>query len=183
MRRSTDFADSGKDVGLFFSSQPLPPDVDVAGVEMVRTFRDENRERCLYETFSDTNELERLLLRWLTRQSDDHAVALGTVLRSTPPLRASSRITARMTGTSRSHRIEVRNAGTIDVHDVTLSIPEEVGWLDLDAEPIDILRPGDTVKVMCSTHMGGGPSHFDIAIDARDGDGQLIDTQYSKINS
>ena len=178
------FAEGGKPVGLFFCDRPLPANVDTTKLGKVRTFRDEHRRDCLYETYTDEPSLDRYVGRWLTRLADDYQTALGARLSATPAKRLTTRLTARLTGSSRSQRIEVRNGGTGDVHDVKLSIPDEVKWLSImDGDPIAVLRPGEAVKLMCSKHFGGGPQFFDMAIDAVDAEGGAVRTQYSKISN
>jgi small subunit ribosomal protein S1 len=76
-----------------------------------------------------------------------------------------------------SHRLTLSNTGTVDVYDVDVRIPENASSFLLltDELPIDVLRPGDGVKLPVALVMGGGPSIFDITLNGRTAEGEEVE--------
>jgi hypothetical protein len=70
----------------------------------------------------------------------------------------------------------ITNTGTVDVHDVDVTVPPEVQMFRLltDALPVAVLRPGERVRLLASLSMGGGPSVFDIELSGRTPDGDAV---------
>ena len=152
-------------------------------MEAVRDFRERKKGSGLYETYADDNDLDKRLQLWLTKMASKHGGPIGTVMNAPPKRRSQTNLKATLTGSDRKPRIEVRNNGTTEVRQVSLTIPDEVNWMSIyQEEPIDTLRAGESVRLMCGTHMGSGPTYFDLAIDGIGEDGQPIETQFSKIS-
>ncbi|MGW1551082.1 hypothetical protein [Streptomyces sp. NPDC002346] len=101
----------------------------------------------------------------------------GRILTSPPIRKASPRISATLQTSGRSRRLVLSNTGTAHVEQVTVDIPPSATSFHIirDELPIDVLRPGESVKLIASVVMGGGKSIFDITIRGNLEDGTPIE--------
>jgi uncharacterized membrane protein len=74
------------------------------------------------------------------------------------------------------YRLVISNTGTVDLHDVDVTVPPEVQMFRLHADslPVAVLRPGERVRQLASVSMGSGPSVFDIELTGRTPDGEAV---------
>jgi hypothetical protein len=101
----------------------------------------------------------------------------GSRLQSAPTVKPVTRLSADLQETGRhSYRLVITNTGTVDVHDVDVTVPPEVQSFRLHADslPVAVLRPGERVRQLASVSMGGGPSVFDIELTGRTPDGEAV---------
>jgi hypothetical protein len=101
----------------------------------------------------------------------------GSRLQSAPSVKPTTRLSADLQETGRGgHRLVITNTGSLDVHDVDVTVPPEVQMFRLHADslPVAVLRPGERVRQLASVSMGGGPSVFDIELTGRTPDGEAV---------
>lgn len=102
----------------------------------------------------------------------------GRRLSEAPPVKQVVRLGAQLEGRGRnSDRLVLTNAGSVSVNEVDVSIPDEVQSFGLvgDGLPLKTLRPGQSVPLLASRTMGGGPAIFDLAITGVTDDGQAVE--------
>ena len=126
----------GTPVHLYFSTAPMPNDVDLEQLAAVRDFKQEIRDRALYGEFSSPSELGHLV--WQAIEKD-----LATLTRTAPAIAASARGVRFIPQMRRSmeprfdnkgkprtetkHWIEVLNDSDFDAAEVNLSVVGETG--------------------------------------------------------
>jgi hypothetical protein len=99
----------------------------------------------------------------------------GVVLMAPPTPKSRVRMSLRYSGGTRGNdRLVLGNTGTVDLHEVNVDIPEEVGWLHVftDDLPIEVMRPGEQVELPAAASMGPGPRIFDANVTGRTPDGE-----------
>ena len=104
----------------------------------------------------------------------------GQILKSTPQPKQAARLNGSIQDLGKSRRLVVTNTGTVDVHQVDVEVPEEATSFRLVAYdlPVDILRPGESIKIPASVTMGGGKSIFDIKMHGIVGDDEPVEFYY-----
>ncbi|MER6351347.1 alpha/beta fold hydrolase [Streptomyces sp. NPDC001634] len=128
---------------------------------------DEMRLHGLRDEFFETYDVLVNLLN--ERDLIDHAqeqAPKGRILQEPPERKKEARLTARLEGYSGRYRLIVSNTGTSDILNVSVAFPSEASsfrLIDHDL-PIDIMRPGDSVRLPVSVVMGGGKGIFDAEI-------------------
>lgn len=114
---------------------------------------------------------------------EEERLPRGRRLVEPPQSKQAARLTARLQESGRSHRFIVTNAGTVTLHNVMVSIPAEATSFQLhgDELPIDVMRPGDSVRLLASIVMGGGSQIFDVTMTAQTKEGEPVEF-FSKIS-
>jgi len=181
------FANSGKPVLLYFCRKPADlAALDTAQLDAVREFEAGCRDHSLHDTYGDTREFEAKLGRALTHVVAEKFASTtgphgtfprGQRLSSAPERKIEARLTAHLETYGRSsYRLVVANLGTIELTQVNVELPSEASRFTLftDELPIDVLRPGERVALMASTHMGGGRSIFDVFVTGITPEGNTV---------
>jgi hypothetical protein len=123
---------------------------------------------------ADRHSLNLRLRRAIQAALAEERLPRGRILK-TQKLPAA-RLTAALheTGGRGSYRLVISNTGNVDLKGVDVDIPAEATSLHIhtDPLPVDILRPGESIKLHASVVMGGGKSVFDIILNGVDPDGQ-----------
>ncbi|MFJ6685780.1 hypothetical protein [Streptomyces werraensis] len=121
--------------------------------------------------------LRQRLRRTIRAVLEREHIPQGRILTAAPTQKASARISATLQNSGRSHRLILSNTGTKNVEQVTVDVPSYATSFHLldDELPIDILRPGEQVKLLASVVMGGGKSIFDITVRGNLEDGTLVE--------
>lgn len=159
--------EQSKPVHLYFSTAPLPNDVDTAQLEGLRAFKDQIQQRGLLGEFSNVSQLSHEV--WRAIEYDITALSLGVpVLQQVSTgvrfqvqpkqerevkdydKKGKPRYTTR-------HWIEVTNTGSEDAHDVVFETVAEQSRLHLltDETPT-VIHAGQTRTVHAAYMMGGG---------------------------
>ncbi|MFH9010703.1 hypothetical protein ACH4C6_04955 [Streptomyces sp. NPDC017943] len=125
----------------------------------------------------------RETLEWRLRRSirailDREQLPKGKALTEPPARKGTPRITATLHNVGRgSRRFVLSNTGTSIVKQVSVEVPPEASsfhLLDNDL-PLDVLRPGESVRLLASVVMGGGKSIFDVIIKGMLEDGTPVE--------
>jgi hypothetical protein len=108
--------------------------------------------------------------------TDEH-LPRGMRLSGPPRQKAVPRLTGRLQEVGRGHRLVITNAGTVEIRNITVEVPEEATSFHLHGDdlPIDTLRPGEQVSLLVSQGMGGGPRIFDLQMKGKTADGQSVE--------
>jgi len=125
----------------------------------------------------DREDLRARLARMIEAAVTARPLPRGSRLQSAPVVKPATRLSADLQETGRSsHRLVITNTGTVDVHDVDVTVPPEVQMFRLitDALPVAVLRPGERVRLPALMSMGGGPSVFDIELSGRTPDSGAV---------
>ncbi|MFW2512223.1 DUF4062 domain-containing protein [Demequina sp. SO4-13] len=158
--------DSGKPVHLYFSTSPLPHDVDTSQLDGLRDFQEEMKSRGLFGEFSTPEQLAFEV--WKAVEFDISSLGLG-VLTSVPSrarveLSAQPRQERELKGTSKSGKpqyttrrwVDITNAGTEDATDVTFEVVgENPGMMLLDDKSPTVIHAGQTRRINAIHHGGG----------------------------
>lgn len=115
----------------------------------------------------DRASLEERLRRAIASVLAEKRLPRGRRLSHAPPVKQLARLSARLESHGRSSdRLVLTNTGSIPVNDVDVSIPDEVRSFHLmsDDLPLKTLRPGQSVPLLASRTMGGGPGVFDLTV-------------------
>jgi hypothetical protein len=130
----------------------------------------------------DTNDTDRHSLSFRLQKAiraikDEGLLPKGRVLTSPPKVRNSARLSASLKDEGRSHRLLLTNTGTVSLAQVDVEVPEEAQSFRIrsDELPVDVLRPGETVRLLVSIVMGGGPSIFDLTLRGVDEAGEVLE--------
>ncbi len=108
---------------------------------------------------------------------------MGRILQNSPMRKQSPRLAARLEGYGSRHRLTVSNTGTVDIRNVSVVAPAEASsfrLMDRDL-PVDVLRPGETIRLPVAVVMGGGKSIFDIEMTGLLENGESVQF-FSKIS-
>ncbi|MGN9915755.1 hypothetical protein [Micromonospora palomenae] len=121
--------------------------------------------------------LQARLVKAITAALEEKPVPRGFRLASAPKPKLVARIDGRLERTGKGHRLTLTNAGTAELRDVDVAIPEEAQSFHLFAAdlPIGVLRPGEQVRIPASVVMGGGPSIFDVTVKGVTPEGEHVD--------
>ena len=105
---------------------------------------------------------------------DDERLPRGRRLEVPPRKKQAPRLSAQLIGGSNSMRLVISNTGTEDLFEVDLVIPEDATSFHVFAHdtPVDVLRPGEQIKLPVTQVMGGGRSIFDITLTGKTADGE-----------
>lgn len=159
--------DQGKPVHLYFSTAPLPNDVDTTQLDGLRAFKAQIRERGLLGEFNNVSQLGHEV--WKAIDYDITVLSLGVpVLQHTATgvkfqvqpkqerelkdydKKGKPRYTTR-------HTIEVTNEGNEDAHDVVFETVGKNSRLHLFAdEKPTVIHAGQTRIVHAAYMLGGG---------------------------
>jgi hypothetical protein len=157
----------GKPVHLYFSTAPLPNDVDTAQLDGLRAFRKEMEDRGLLGEFSNAGQLNHEV--WKALEHDINVLGIGG---GAPPLLRRDAVQFRvqpghereMTGVdpkgrskyTTRHWLDVTNDGHSDAENVVFEMVQR-GNLHLHApdQPVVIHR-GQTRRLPAARFMGGG---------------------------
>ena len=157
--------DSGKPVHLYFSTAPLPHDVDTAQLDGLRSFKDEIKERGLLGEFDDTRQLENQI--WTAVEHDLAKMTLVPEMPQQVPIgvrfHVASKSETRQKEIDKRGKVkyetkrwyEVTNSGDLAAESVTFDWKANSGpvWLIADERPIT-LEPGVTWKIPVEYAMG-----------------------------
>ena len=149
---------SGKPVHLYFSTAPLPHDVDTSQLDGLRQFRQEISERGLLGEFDDASQLESQI--WAAIELDLARMDMATTASQETPvgvrLRVASNSEQLQIGIDKSGQVryeikrwyEVTNTGDLAAESVTFEVQATSGLMRLlwDNQPIT-LEPGAIWKV------------------------------------
>ena len=121
--------------------------------------------------------LEKAIASVLTEKT----LPRGRRLAVPPQPKRVARLTARLERSD--NKVSITNAGAIDIRSILVQSPEEAAGFHLHQEdlPIDVLRPGDTVRIPAFVTMGGGPGIFDLTLTGETDDGETVEFK-SKIS-
>jgi hypothetical protein len=124
----------------------------------------------------DRKELRTKLARTIDAAMAARPLPRGSRLASTPIVKPSTRLSADLQSPGRGHRLVVSNTGTVEVHNVDVTVPAEAQSLRIHADdlPLAVLRPGERARLLASVVMGGGPSVFDIELSGNTPDGEVV---------
>lgn len=130
---------------------------------------------------SDRDTLRFRLEKAIASVLAEERLPRGRRLAVPPQPKRVARLTARIEGSD--HKVLITNAGTIDIQHILVQSPKEAASFHLheDDLPIDVLRPGDTVRISAFMTMGGGPRIFDLTLTGKTGDGESVEFK-SKIS-
>jgi hypothetical protein len=97
----------------------------------------------------------------------------GQRLATPPEQKRTARLSGEYHGFGNSRRFTIRNAGSVEIHNVTLEVPEAARPFSILTQdlPIDVLRPGEHVDLIASAPMGGGKGIFDVMLRGETPDG------------
>lgn len=106
------------------------------------------------------------LKRTIRAVRERERIPQGKILTSPPARKNSARISTTLQSTGPGRRLILSNTGTENIEHVTVDIPPSATSLRVidDELPIDVLRPGESVKIIASVVMGGGKSIFDVTV-------------------
>jgi hypothetical protein len=125
----------------------------------------------------DREELQSKLARMMEAAMAARPLPRGHRLQSAPSVKPRTRLSADLQENGRGgYRLVIANTGTVDVHDVDVTVPPEVQMFRLHADslPVAVLRPGERIRQLASASMGSGPSVFDIELSGRTPDGEAV---------
>lgn len=119
---------AGKPVHVFFSTAPLPNDVDVEQLQALRGFKNEFEKRGLYGSFATPSELTTKV--WQAVEADLTALGIASARVLAEPTGAVLRVQPR--GSGFNLWLEIRNdSPNVDAENVTVtSINDHVKLLD-----------------------------------------------------
>lgn len=140
----------GRRVHLWFSTAPHPHDVDLEQLQALRLFQDDLRERSLYGTYVNPDELVHKV--WAAIESDITTLGLGvpelTATTTAPEVRIvvqagsenvlKSDSRGRVKNSVRRY-IDIRNAGTADAEALTAHA---------GSRPANLLHEGDRARTL-----------------------------------
>ncbi len=158
---------TGKPVHLYFSTAPLPHDVDTSQLEGLRQFREQISQRGLLGEFANPGQLEHEV--WRAIEFDIDKLNLGV-----PVLGSSSR-GVKLAAQPRQEReikdydkkgqpryttrhwIEITNSGAEDATDVEFEVVGEHSSMMLtNVDEPTTIHAGQTRRLNVFYHMGGG---------------------------
>jgi hypothetical protein len=160
--------EQGKPVHLYFSTAPLPNDVDTAQLEGLRAFKAEISQRGLLGEFSNVSQLEHEV--WKAIEYDIASLALGVPVRSRIPSGVQLSVQPKQEREIRDydkngkprysnrHWIEItNNTGDVDAEQVTFEPVGERTSMHLltDGKPTTI-HAGQARRLNIAYTMGGG---------------------------
>jgi hypothetical protein len=122
----------------------------------------------------DERHAFKLRLRKTIRAAvDDKSLPIGRRLVEPPQQRQAARLTGRLMDGGRNHSFIITNTGTVDLMNVDMDVPAEARslYVHKDDLPIEILRPGESVRLLASVTMGGGKRIFDVVLSGNTSDG------------
>lgn len=169
----------GRRVHLWFSTAPHPHDVDLEQLEALRRFQDDLRQRSLYGTFSNSEELVHKV--WGAIESDVAEMALGAPefveIVPTPQVRivvqggsdhiAETDSRGRIRNKTRRF-IDVKNDGTADAERLTVRTGDR---------PANILYDGDRARTLHARQFQR--FHYDLSVADRIPTSVLVKWFYS----
>lgn len=157
----------GKLVHLYFSTAPLPNDVDTKQLEGLRAFKAEISQRGLLGEFNNVSQLEHEV--WKAIEHDISALSLGTPVLKTPATgvrfvvqpqqeREVSNVDAKgKPKYTTRHWIEITNTGDEDAENVSFEpVGEHTNMRLVRDERPTIIHPGQTRRLNVFHTMGGG---------------------------
>jgi hypothetical protein len=99
---------------------------------------------------------------------EEEALPRGERLSSSRGARGRPAVTGGLVSHGSGYRLNLANSGSVDLHQVGVSVPPEATSFHLHSDdlPIPILRPGERVGLPVSLVMAGGPSIFDVTVTA-----------------
>lgn len=159
--------EQGKPVHLYFSTAPLPNDVDTKQLEGLRAFKQQIQDRGLLGEFSNVSQLEHEV--WKAIEFDIANLDLGVPVLNRPASGVQYQVQPQQEREIRDydkkgkpryktrHWIDVTNTGDQDAHEVTFdAVGENPSMFVLsDATPTTI-HAGQTRRVNVEHMMGGG---------------------------
>lgn len=157
----------GKPVHLYFSTAPLPTDVDTKQLEGLRAFKQQIQDRGLLGEFSNASQLEHEV--WKAIEFDIANFDLGVPALNRPASGVRFHVQPQQEreiwdydkkGKPRyktRHWIEVTNTGDQDAHDVTFdAVGENPSMFILRGATPTTIHAGQTRRVNVENAMGGG---------------------------
>jgi hypothetical protein len=149
---------AGKPVHVYFSQQPLPPDVDTVQLDALRQWKNELTNLGLYGTYTTLAQLREQVL--LAVEHDIQSVeesesALEQAGRRGAEFRVQPRTDREPRGLSKSgvlqyktrRWIEVENVGSEDAEEVHFSVPCDKSTLHIFGTPPSTIHQGQTRNV------------------------------------
>lgn len=156
-----------KPVHLYFSTAPLPNDVDTSQLEGLRQFREQISQRGLLGEFANTGQLEHEV--WRAIEYDIVKLNLGVPVLDIAPrgvkLSAQPRQEREIKDYDKKgkpryttrHWIEITNAGNEDATDVDFEVVgEHSSMMLVTGDGPTTIHAGQTRRLNVMHHMGGG---------------------------
>lgn len=150
------------------SSEDLPFDV--------AAFRTEMYGGETYGTSRDTLALR--LDKTIKAAIATENIPRGRRLTEAPKPKGGARLSSSLQDNGKSHRFVITNTGNVELRNVDVDVPEDVGGgfsLHTNELPIDVLRPGESVRLHASLSFGLKRSIFDIVVRGESPDGEILD--------
>jgi hypothetical protein len=106
---------------------------------------------------------------------EEERLPKGRRLSSSRAVEGHAEINGTLVSHGRDYRLTLVNSGSMDLHGVDVSVPEEVQSFHIVTHdlPIATFRPGERVGLPVARSMGGGPGIFDITVTATTPTGEL----------
>lgn len=170
----------GKPVHLYFSTAPLPNDVETAQLEGLRAFKVQAEQRGLLGEFSNPSQLTHEV--WKAIEHDLGSLSLTAPTTPGPvsgvKFRAQPRQEREVSGSSKNgspryttrHWVEVTNVGDVDAQEVTFeAVGEEPSMMVMDGGEPTVVHSDQTRHVPFIFY-GGGSGPNVLRINWRDED-------------
>lgn len=124
------------------------------------------------------NTLKSRLRKSIAAALAEERLPQGRILAAPPSPKRVARLTARLQDLGRSHRLVISNSGTVEIHNVTVEVPQEAVNFRLFSNdlPLTVLRPGEQVGLQVVIVMAGeGRSIFDISLRGETAEGEPLE--------
>ncbi len=159
--------EQGKPVHLYFSTAPLPNDVDTKQLEGLRAFKQQIQDRGLLGEFSNVSQLQHEV--WKAIEFDIANLGLGVPVLNRPASGVQFQVQPQQEREIKDydkkgkpryktrHWIDVTNTGDEDAQDVTFeSVGENSSMFVLSDSTPTVIHAGQTRRVNVEHAMGGG---------------------------
>lgn len=155
----------GKPVHVYFSSAPLPNDVDVEQLAALRRFREEMQERSLLGEYSNPQQLGYEI--WKAIEHNLVQLQLGTPEAAQETKGVDLLVQPKQERFIRDYDpkgkprystkrwLEITNRGAADAHDVRIQVPDDISGMFLSAEDITMIHSGQTRQAHVEYALGG----------------------------
>jgi hypothetical protein len=128
---------------------------------------------------ADRHSLQLRLRKAIRASLDDERIPRGRRLMRAPKVKQATRLSATLQDNGRNHNLVVTNSGNVELRNVDVEVPEDVKrGFHMHTEgdlPVDVLRPGESVKFPVSLTMGLGRRIFDITLRGDEPGGDALE--------
>ena len=162
--------EQGKPVHLYFSTAPLPNDVDTEQLEGLRAFKAEIGQRGLLGEFSNVSQLEHEV--WRAIEYDIPKFSLGVPMLNVPTHGVKFSVQPKQERELKGHDkkgksqyrnrrwIEVTNTGDQDAEEVTFESVGPQSGMGLGGDRPTVIHAGQTRSINVTYSMGGSDPHI-----------------------